>query len=79
MNVSTEFTTIEPHGGELVDRLAPEEDRDELLRRAEGLTKVVSSTTRPPSSGDSSRRARVSVFTSSGSSGTEKLVVARSN
>jgi sulfate adenylyltransferase len=41
MNVSTEFTTIEPHGGELVDRLAPEEDRDELLRRAEGLTKVV--------------------------------------
>jgi sulfate adenylyltransferase len=41
MNVSTEFTTIEPHGGELVDRLAPEEQRDELLRRAEGLTKVV--------------------------------------
>jgi len=41
MNVGTEFTTIEPHGGELVDRLAPEEDRDELLRRAEGLTKVV--------------------------------------
>jgi sulfate adenylyltransferase len=41
MNVSTEFTTIEPHGGELVDRLAPEEQRDELLRRAEGLTKIV--------------------------------------
>jgi len=41
MNVSTKFTTIEPHGGELVDRLAPEEERDELLRRAEGLTKVV--------------------------------------
>jgi sulfate adenylyltransferase len=41
MNVSTEFTTIEPHGGELVDRLAPEEERDELLRRAEGLTKIV--------------------------------------
>jgi sulfate adenylyltransferase len=41
MNVSTEYTTIEPHGGELVDRLAPEEQRDELLRRAEGLTKVV--------------------------------------
>jgi sulfate adenylyltransferase len=41
MNVSTEFTTIEPHGGELVDRLAPEKQRDELLRRAEGLTKVV--------------------------------------
>jgi sulfate adenylyltransferase len=41
MNVSTEYTTIAPHGGELVDRLAPEEQRDELLRRAEGLTKVV--------------------------------------
>jgi sulfate adenylyltransferase len=41
MNVSTEFTTIEPHGGELVDRLAPEEQREELLRRTEGLTKVV--------------------------------------
>jgi sulfate adenylyltransferase len=41
MNVSTEFTTIEPHGSELVDRLAPEEQRDELLRRAEGFTKVV--------------------------------------
>src|SRR5919112_542483 len=41
MNVSTEFTTIEPHGGELVDRLAPEEERDELLRQAEGLTKIV--------------------------------------
>jgi sulfate adenylyltransferase len=41
MNVSTQFTTIEPHGGELVDRLAPEEERDELLRRAEGLTKIV--------------------------------------
>jgi sulfate adenylyltransferase len=41
MNVSTEFTTIEPHGGELVDRLAPEGDREELLRRAGGLTKVV--------------------------------------
>jgi sulfate adenylyltransferase len=40
MNVSTEYTTIAPHGGELVDRLAPEEQRDELLRRAEGLTKV---------------------------------------
>jgi sulfate adenylyltransferase len=41
MNVSTEYTTIAPHGGELVDRLAPAERRDELLRRAEGLTKVV--------------------------------------
>jgi sulfate adenylyltransferase len=41
MNVSTEFTTIEPHGGELVDRMAPEEQRDGLLQRAEGLTKVI--------------------------------------
>jgi sulfate adenylyltransferase len=41
MTVSTEYTTIEPHGGELVDRMAPEEQRDELLQRAEGLTKVV--------------------------------------
>jgi sulfate adenylyltransferase len=40
MNVSTEFTTIEPHGGELVDRMAPEEQRDGLLQRAEGLTRV---------------------------------------
>ena len=32
MNVSTEYTTIAPHGGELVDRRAPEEQRDELLR-----------------------------------------------
>ena len=41
MNVSTEFTTIAPHGGELVDRRAPEDQRDGLLQRAEGLTKVV--------------------------------------
>jgi sulfate adenylyltransferase len=41
MNVSTEFTTIQPHGGELVDRLAPEEQRDELLSRAEGFTKII--------------------------------------
>ena len=41
MNVSTEFKTIEPHGGELVDRMAPEEQRDELLSKADGLTKIV--------------------------------------
>ena len=41
MNVSTEFTTIEPHGGELVDRMAPEEQRDELLQRAEEFTKII--------------------------------------
>src|SRR4028119_767655 len=31
---------IAPHGGELVDRLAPEEDREGLLQRAEGLSRV---------------------------------------
>jgi sulfate adenylyltransferase len=41
MNVSTEFTTIEPHGGKLVDQLVPEEQRDELLSRAEGFTKII--------------------------------------
>src|ERR671913_2389832 len=41
MNVSTEFTTIAPHGGELVDRRAPEDQRYELLSRAEGFAKVV--------------------------------------
>jgi sulfate adenylyltransferase len=40
MNVSTEYTTIAPHGGELVDRMVPEEQRDELLQRAEGFTKI---------------------------------------
>ena len=40
MNVSTEYSTIAPHGGELVDRRAPEEQRDELLSRAEGLARV---------------------------------------
>src|SRR5918994_5784318 len=40
MNVSTEFTTIAPHGGELVDRRAPENQRDELLSRAEGFARV---------------------------------------
>jgi sulfate adenylyltransferase len=40
LNVSTEYTMIAPHGGELVDRMAPEDQRDELLQRAEDLTKV---------------------------------------
>jgi sulfate adenylyltransferase len=40
MNVSTEYTTIAPHGDELVDRMAPEEQRDELIQRAEGFTKI---------------------------------------
>ena len=40
MNVDTDYKTIAPHGGELVDCMAPEEQRDELLSRAEGFTKV---------------------------------------
>src|SRR4028119_114669 len=31
---------IAPHGGELIDRLAPEEDREGLLREADRLAKV---------------------------------------
>src|ERR687894_1941932 len=40
MSVSTEYSTIAPHGGELVDRRAPEEQRDELLSRAEAFASV---------------------------------------
>src|SRR5215218_5465087 len=40
MNVSAEYTTIAPHGGDLVDRRAPEEQREELLSRAEGFARV---------------------------------------
>ncbi|MGI8860209.1 MAG: sulfate adenylyltransferase, partial [Rubrobacteraceae bacterium] len=41
MTVSTiQQEMISPHGGELVDRLAPEEERDDLLRRAESLNRV---------------------------------------
>src|SRR5918996_5097776 len=40
MNVGTDYTTIAPHGGELVDRRAPEDQRDELLSRAEGFARV---------------------------------------
>jgi sulfate adenylyltransferase len=40
MNVSTEYSTIAPHGGELVDRMAPEEQRVALLSRAAGFTKI---------------------------------------
>jgi sulfate adenylyltransferase len=35
-----ESSTIAPHGGNLVDRRAPEEDREELLREALGLPQV---------------------------------------
>ena len=37
---TTEQQMIAPHGGELIDRLAPEEDREGLLQRAEGLSRV---------------------------------------
>ena len=37
MNVDIEYTTSIPHGGTLVDRRAPEDEREERTRRAEGL------------------------------------------
>ncbi|MDP8899796.1 MAG: sulfate adenylyltransferase, partial [Actinomycetota bacterium] len=37
---TTQQETIAPHGGELIDRLAPEEDREGLLQGAEGLSRV---------------------------------------
>jgi sulfate adenylyltransferase len=40
MNVSTEHTAIAPHGGELVDRMAPEGQRSELRQGAETLNRV---------------------------------------
>jgi sulfate adenylyltransferase len=41
VTISTkEQEMIAPHGGELVDRLAPEEDREGLLQKAEGLNKI---------------------------------------
>ena len=40
MNVDTEYTTSAPHGGVLVDRKAPEEEREERAQRAAGLRKV---------------------------------------
>ena len=40
MNVETEYTTSVPHGGTLVNRRAPEDERDERTRRAQELRKV---------------------------------------
>ena len=40
MNVETEYTTSVPHGGTLVNRRAPEDERDERRRRAQELRKV---------------------------------------
>ena len=41
MKSAMEYTAIAPHGGELVDRLAPEEERAERLREAEGFPTVI--------------------------------------
>jgi sulfate adenylyltransferase len=40
MNVETEYTTSIPHGGALVNRRAPEDERDERRQRAQELRKV---------------------------------------
>ena len=40
MNVETEYTTSVPHGGALVNRRAPGEEREERKQRAEELRKV---------------------------------------
>src|SRR5918998_6066188 len=40
MRSATEYTAIEPHGGELVDRRIPESERAERLQKAEELSKV---------------------------------------
>ena len=40
MRSATEYTAIEPHGGTLVDRRVPEEERAERLEKAEELPKV---------------------------------------
>jgi sulfate adenylyltransferase len=40
MNVETEYTTSVPHGGALVNRRAPEEEREERKQRAEELRKI---------------------------------------
>jgi sulfate adenylyltransferase len=40
MRSALEYTAIAPHGGELVDRRVPEEERAERLKKAEELSKV---------------------------------------
>ena len=39
MNLKTEYTTSIPHGGTLVNRRAPQEEREERRQRAQGLPK----------------------------------------
>ena len=40
MTIRTEYVGIEPHGGELVDRRAPKDEREERKQQAAELTKV---------------------------------------
>ncbi|HET7480492.1 MAG TPA: sulfate adenylyltransferase [Rubrobacteraceae bacterium] len=40
MTIKTEYTAIAPHGGELVDRRAPRDEREERKQQAEGFKKV---------------------------------------
>ncbi len=40
MTIKTEYTAIAPHGGELVDRRAPQDEREERKQQAEGFKKV---------------------------------------
>ena len=40
MNIDTEYTTIAPHGGVLVDRRAPEEESEERKHKAQELQQV---------------------------------------
>ncbi|HEX2180837.1 MAG TPA: sulfate adenylyltransferase, partial [Rubrobacteraceae bacterium] len=40
MNIDIEYTTSIPHGGSLVDRKAPEDEREERKQRAQELRKV---------------------------------------
>ncbi|HEX2728985.1 MAG TPA: sulfate adenylyltransferase, partial [Rubrobacteraceae bacterium] len=40
MTIKTEYTAIAPHGGELVDRRAPQDEREERKQQAAGFKKV---------------------------------------
>ena len=40
MTIRTEYAAIEPHGGELVNRLAPKDEQEERKERAAGLKSV---------------------------------------
>ncbi len=40
MKAATEYTAIQPHGGEIIDRRVPEGERAERLEKAGGLPKV---------------------------------------